>query len=199
MIKKIINPFYYVAGIKSLIFGLIIIFATSIVGYLSRTHFPDIISIKTSPDFSFWYFVIQNFSNWFIVSTLFYIASIIFSKSSVRLVDIYGTQALARFPYFIASFVGFSGALDAFGKYLLWTLMRQGEPCEISVIQIISAILLIVFSLLLTIWLITLMFNAFKISANLKGKKLILIFIIVLIISLLFSGYLTKMLILKFQ
>jgi hypothetical protein len=199
MIKKLINPFHYVAGIKSLIFGLIIIFATSIVGYLSRTHFPDIISIKTSPEFSFWYFVIQNFSNWFIVSTLFYIASIIFSKSSVRLVDIYGTQALARFPYFIASFVGFYGALNAFGKYLLWTLMRQGEPCEISVIQIISAILLIVFSLLLTIWLITLMFNAFKISANLKGIKLILIFIIVLIISLLFSGFLTKMLILKFQ
>jgi hypothetical protein len=199
MIKKLINPFHYIAGIKSLIFGLIIIFVTSIVGYLSRTHFPDIISIKTSPDFSVWYFVIQNFSNWFIISTLFYISSIIFSKSSVRLVDIYGTQAFARFPYFIASFMGFSGALNTFSKYLLWTLMRQGEPFEISGIQIIAAISLIVFSLLLTIWLVTLMFNAFKISANLKGIKLILIFIIVLIISLLFSGYLTKMLILKFQ
>ena len=199
MIRKLINPFRHIAGIKSIILGIIIIFATSIVGYYSHTHFPDTISIKTSPEFSFWYFVIQNYSNWFVVATLFYTASIIFSKSSVRLVDVYGTQALARFPYFIASFVGFSETLSAFSKYLLWTLMKQGEPIEISAIQIITAILIMVFSIMLTIWLITLMFNAFKISANIKGIKLILIFIIVLIISLLLSGFLTKMLILKFQ
>lgn len=199
MIKKLINPFLYIAGIKSLILGLIVILTTSIIGFFSNIHFPDIISVKTSPDFPVLYFIIQNLLNWFVVSTLLYIASIIFSKSSIRFIDIYGTQALARFPYFIASFIGFSKSLNAFNKYLLWTLLKQGEPIEISNLEIISAVLLMVFIVLLTIWLVTLMFNAFKVSANLKRSKLILNFIVVLIISLIISGNLTKKLILIFQ
>lgn len=199
MIKKLINPFHYIAGIESLIAGLIILVVTSIVGYYSHTHFPDIISIKICPDFPFRYFLIQNLLNWFIASTLFYLAAIAFSKSSVRLVDIYGTQALARFPYLIGSFIGFSGALNAFSKYLLWTLMKQGAPVEISTFQIAIAVLLLVLSLLLTIWLITLMFNAFKVSANLKGTKLVLTFIIVMIVSIVISTLSTRMLILKLQ
>ncbi len=199
MIKKLINPFHYFAGFKSLILGLLIVIASALLGYLSKTHFPDIISIKTSPNFSIWYFIVQSLLNWFIVATLFYIAAIIFSKSSVRLIDIYGTQALARFPYLIASFMGFSDSLNNFSKHLLWTLLKQGEAVEISNIQIVIAILILVSSLLLTIWMITLMFNALKVSANLKGKKLVLTFIIVIIFSIVASGYLNQNLTLKLQ
>ena len=46
MIKKLLNPFIHIAGIKSLIFGILILLLTSIIGYFSNMHFPDIISIK---------------------------------------------------------------------------------------------------------------------------------------------------------
>lgn len=199
MINKLINPFYYLAGLKSLILGLVFILATATIGYFSKTHFPDIISVKTCYNFSIWYFIVQSLLNWFVASTLFYIAAIILSKSSVRAVDIYGTQALARFPYLIASCMGFSGALDAFGKHLLWISLKQGEPVEISHIQIVIAFLILVSSLLLAIWMIALMFNAFKVSANLKGNKLVFSFIIVFILSLVISGYLNQTLTLKLQ
>lgn len=195
MIKKLINPFHYIAGFKSLLLGVIIILSTSIVGYLSNTHFPDVISIKTSPHFPVYYFIIQGLLNWIVVSTIFYIASLLFSKSSVRIIDLFGTQALARTPYILASFVGFSDSINAFGKYLLWTLMHQGEPVEISSIDIMIAILFMIFTLLLTIWLITLMLNALKVSANLKGASLAVIFIVGLIISMVISVYLNTTLI----
>jgi len=195
MIKKLINPFHYIAGFKSLILGVLIILSTSIIGYLSNTHFPDIISIKTSPHFPAYYFILQGLLNWIVVSTVFYIASIIFSKSSVRIIDLFGTQALARTPYLLASFVGFSDSINAFGKYLLWDLMQQGEPIEISSIDIMLAILLMIFTLLLTIWLITLMLKALKVSANLKGASLTMIFIFGLIISMVISVYLNTTLI----
>lgn len=199
MIKKLVNPFQYLAGLKSLILGLAIILATAVIGYYSNTHFPDIISVKICHDFSIWYFVIQGLLNWFILSTIFYFASIITSKSSVRPIDIYGTQALARFPYLLASFMGFSDALNDFSKHLLWTLLKKGEPIEISSLQIVIAILILASSLILTIWLIALMFNAFKVSANLKGNKLVFTFIICLILSLVASGYLNQSLTLKLQ
>ena len=197
MIKKLINPFYYIAGLKSLALGLAIIILSSTIGYISHTHFPSIISIKTSPDMPLWYFIIQNLINWLTISTFMYIAAILFSKSKVRIIDIYGTQALARYPYFPAAFIGFSEALELFGKYILWTTLKMGEPVEISNIEIMVAVTLIVFSLLLTIWLIALMFNAFKISANIKGSKLSIIFIIVLVISLIITEYLNYQFTLK--
>ncbi len=199
MIKKLINPFQYIAGIKSLILGMIIIVTTAVIGYLSKTHFPDIISVKMCYDFSITYFIVQGFVNWFVVSTLFYLAAIIFSKSSVRPIDVYGTQALARSPYLIAACIGFSNAMNDFGKYILWTLLQQGDPIEISNTSIAIAILLLVVTILLTIWMITLMFNAFKISANLKGGKLVFSFILVIVLSAVLTAYINQTLTLNLR
>lgn len=198
MLEKLINPFLFIAGPRSLIFGLLIILLTSIIGFYSHTYFPDIISIKVGAEFSLQHLIVQNLLTCFVVSTLFYLSSIILSKSSVRMVDVYGTQALARFPYLIASFTGFSGALNAYGKYMLWTLTQKGEPIELSTIEKTTAISLIIFSFGLSIWLITWMFNAFKISTNLKGAKLILTFIIIMISSMVILTYLSKELLVKF-
>lgn len=199
MIKILINPYKYIAGLKSLILGIAIILVTSIIGYFSNTQFPDIISVKTCPDFSISYFILQGLLNWFVLSTMLYIASMIISKSKVRPIDIYGTQALARFPYLLASCIGFSSALNDFSKYLQWTLLKQGESIEVSSIQIVIAILILVSSLILTVWMITLMFNAFKVSANLKGNRLVFTFIIVMILSIVVTGYLNQNLTLKLQ
>ena len=193
MIKKFINPFEYIAGVNSLGLGIFILLLTSVIGYFSNTHFPDLISVKVNPNYSVLQIMAECLSNWLIVSILFYLAAIIFSKSSIRLIDIFGTQALARSPYLFASLVGFSNSMNTFGRYLVWTYMKQGEPVEITTFQIIIALMLTVFVILLTIWLIILMFNAFKVSANLKGIKLSIIFIVVLIISMIFSVFTNKL------
>jgi len=192
MVEKLINPFLYIAGTRSLLLGLLIIMATSVIGYYSHTYFPDTISIKIGAELPFYFYIVQNVLNWFVVSTLFYLASILLSKSSIRMVDIFGTQALARLPYFLASFTGFSGAIKVYGDYLLWTYLEKGEPVVISTMEKITAITLMILSLGLTIWMVTWMFNAFKISANLKGTKLILTFIIVMIISMVVLSYLSN-------
>lgn len=199
MIRKLINPFNYIAGFKSLIIGLLVIIFTSVIGYYSNTHFPDIISVKACPDFPILYFIVQGLLNWLVVSSLFYFAALVFSKSSVRAIDIYGTQALSRIPYLFVAFIGFFKTVEKFSNQILWTLMQQGESVDITVVEIIFAIIIMVVTLLLTIWLITLMFNAFKVSANIKGTRLILIFIVVLIVSIILTLALTNMLIQKIQ
>jgi hypothetical protein len=53
---------------------------------------------------------------------------------------------------------------------------------------------LMTLSILTLLWMVTLMFNAFRVSSNLKGIKSVVLFIVVFIISLvltyLFSMYL---------
>jgi len=195
MITKLFNPFKYIAGGYSLIIGVLVLLFTALIGFFSNTHFPDLISVKTCPDFPLQYFIIQSLSNWIVVSSIFYLISIIASTSKVRVIDIFGTQALARFPYLIASFIGFSNSVDNFGKYILWELMQKGEPIELNVSVIVIAVSLIILTLLLTIWLVVLMFNAFKVSANLKGYKLILLFIAGFILSIFLTGLISNQLI----
>ncbi|MCE5346191.1 MAG: hypothetical protein LLG13_07895 [Bacteroidales bacterium] len=199
MKDKIINPFKYVAGVTSFITGIIIISATAITGYFSKTHFPDIISVKTCPGFSIWYFFLQGFSNWIVLSLILYLIAVIFSKSSVRAVDIFGTQAVARFPYLIASFIGFSDSINKFGQYILWTYMQNGAPVDLSAPDVVIAIILMVLTLALTIWLVILMFNAFRVSANIKGSKSIVLFIVAFISSIVITHYISNFLIFKFS
>jgi hypothetical protein len=199
MITKLLNPFKYIAGVKSLVVGILIILVTAYIGYTSNTHFPDLISIKTCPDLPVWYFVIQSLSNWIVFSSLLYLFAIVGSPSSIRFVDIFGTQALARVPYLIASFIGFSDSINKFGKYMLWTLLQKGESISLSTGNFVIAISLLILTFLLTIWLVALMYNAFKVSANLKGTKAVVFFIIVFIVSMVITGYISKYLLVKFS
>ena len=190
--SKLFNPFQYIAGLKSLLAGVVVLLLTAITGYFSHTHFPDILSVKLCPAFPLWYFVIQVFTNWLVISVLLYLVALIFSPSSVRVVDIFGTQALARFPYLLAAVTGFSGALRNFGKYIMYVKFHQGEPVDLSSGDTTLAVLLMLTSLLLSIWMIILMYNAFSVSSNLKGRKAVLIFIPVFIAAMVITIYFSR-------
>jgi len=188
MNKYLFNPFKYIAGWESIAAGIAVLLLTSGIGYFSNIHFPDVISVKTTSGMPFYVLLIQGFSNWLVFSTLLYIAAKIVSSSSVRAVDVFGTQALARFPYIFAALTGFSESITKFGNYMIWNALHIGDPVQISSGETMFAVLLLLISILLTIWMIALMFNAFKISANLKGSKLVVIFIVAIIVSILITG-----------
>ena len=188
------NPFRYIAGVRSLLVGILILLATAIVGFFSHTHFPDLISVKVGVHFPMGYFVLQSLANWLVFSVILYLLALLFSSSSVRIVDIFGTQALARFPYLIAAFISFSGSMDKFGKYVQWSMMHQGNEVSLSTLDMVVAITLILMTLLLTVWMIVLMVNAFRVSANLKGTKLTVTFLVAIIVSMIITVLANKFL-----
>jgi len=193
MIRKLINPFNYIAGAKSLLIGLAMIFITSLTGYYSNTFFPDILSVKTGVELTFKVSLLFNIVNWLSISLLLYIASLIFSKSSVRFIDLFGTQALARSPYLLATLLGFSKSINRLGEYFLWKYLSIGEPTDISSLEMTIAVVLLTLIVIISIWMITLMYNAFKVSSNIKGGKSVTIFIIVFILSIILSAFVNNL------
>ncbi len=193
MIKKLINPFNYIAGTKSMIFGLAIIFITSLTGFYSNTFFPDILSVKTGVELTFIDSLLFNIVNWLSLSLLLYIASLIFSKSSIRFIDLFGTQALARSPYLLAALLGFSKSINRLGEYFLWKYLSIGEPTHITPYEMTIAVVLLTLTVIIAIWMVTLMYNAFKVSSNIKGGKSVTIFIIVFILSVILSAIANNM------
>lgn len=188
MIQKIFNPFKFIAGGKALLFGLAIIIATAFIASFSNTHFPDPISVKIGQSAPFLYYLLQALANWFVLSCILLIMGRLSSKSSIRIIDVFGTQALARLPYFFASFTGFATSLVKFSNYLLWVTLKKGDEVFISNFEIFSAVILLIITLLSTIWLVVLSYNAFSVSANIRGFKSILIYIVSLLVTMIFTS-----------
>jgi hypothetical protein len=113
--------------------------------------------------------------NWTITSVIFYIASLILSKTKSRFVDMGGTVALARYPYLFVSIIAFAVPSLNPDALMDFANIPKGELIEL----VLAGLLM----LLCTIWFITLLFNAFTVSSNLKGRRAVWGFICSLILA----------------
>ena len=174
MNKKIFyNPFYFIAGYKALLFGIVGFIITCILAYKTGTHFNGLLNIDFAKDSDLWVYFLENFSFWIISSICFYFAGIILSKSKIRLIDILGTTLLSRLPLIITPLFRIIPIFQSFGFYSF---------------QLFFLVFIYIASL---IWTIILLYNSYKVSCNLKNIQLNISFIICLLL----SEVLTKVLI----
>jgi hypothetical protein len=174
--KFIFNPFVQIAGLKSLCIGLSVLFVTSYISYKTGTHFYGLVNIDFAKDSDFWIYLVEISSHWIILSILFYLAGSILSKSKLRAIDIFGTTLFARIPLVIAPLIRIIPVFRSFA------------------FQSASMYLIIAIYMVSLIWTVVLLFNAFKISCNLKNEILIVSFIV----SIILSEVLTKLLLFIF-
>lgn len=183
IIAWLFTPFRFIAGRSALICGIFIIALLSVLGYLSNTYFDGIIDIHIGcPDMTYPYIVHAFFQllTWVLLTVVFYITARIVTKTSVRIIDIAGTMALAQTPLLFAALVGFIPALHVcLGDIDTINLGQMMETIEDNIIPlIIAGIIFFIFC----VWSILLRYNAYSVSANVKGAKGIISFIIALFI-----------------
>lgn len=161
------NPFHRIAGLKALSLGLLAILLTAGAGWLGRCHFDGALDIHVGFRGPAWLYPAEGLLNWLILSAVFYAGAIILSRSKIRLLDIAGTVALARYPLFFAA--------------VLAAILRV-PPREAARLTPASLILVGGF-LIVTIWTIVLLYNAYAVAGNLKGAKAIISFIVLMIVA----------------
>lgn len=176
MISQLLfNPFRKIAGAKALFFGILIMTITAVVAIFSHCHFNGIVDAHIWKSSSVAVYFIEALIDWGIVAILFYLTGKLLSRSKIRLLDVAGTTALARFPYLFVSLISFGiPSLNLAGFQHINMIDNQK-----LVLLLILALVTIGFS----VWMIVLLFQAFKISCNLKGTRLIVGFIGVLVIA----------------
>ncbi len=171
MKKWLFNPFVYVAGWQALGFGLLLMLLTLILSYLSQTHFDGAIDAHFGFPSKLSIYVFEQLNAWLSATIIFFAAGSILSKSKIRIIDVAGTLAFARFPMLFVALIGFVPSLHQFPS-----------ANNIAVIAITGLIVA-----LLSIWMVTLMYFAFTISCNLKGSKAIVGFVVSVIVAEIFS------------
>ena len=180
MKQRLFNPFIYLAGGKALLLGVLAMGVTAIVASFSGVHFDGVLDMHKffapSPPALFF---IEPLVDWLCATIIFYLAGRIFSTSAIRIIDVAGTMAFARWPMIFAALLGFT-----FKAISLTALHDIGKHMDMILAASIGAFAAIPF----IIWMIALMFNAFSVSCNLKGAKAIWIFIGALLIAEVIAG-----------
>jgi hypothetical protein len=163
--KILYNPFTVIAGFKSLLIGLVVLIFTTILAYITGTHFNGLLNIDFAKDSAYWVFMIESSINWLLISFFFYLSGIILSNSKIRIIDVMGTALMSRIPIILTPIIRLIPVFKSF--------MEQSWQYYI----IIGVYL---FSL---VWTVVLNYNAFKISCNLKDNRLNITFILSLVLA----------------
>lgn len=160
------NPFTKIAGWQALLWGLAGLVISAIIGYAAKTHYHGMLNFGIAFNNSAWLFFAERFVVWLVPAIILYIAGLIFSKSGIRPVDVFGTMAFAQLPLIAMNPLTMPIMKMGYERFINST---KGLPDDSNLfVTVILSIFLVLFLVMALIW----MFNAAKVSCNLKGWKL---------------------------
>lgn len=179
---KLFNPFIQVAGAKAFIWGLLLLIVSSTLAAFYNTRFDGVLDAHYSKNQYFYLSFVDNLVNIGTLTLIYFALGSILTKGKTRFIDILGTITLSRFPLMFIPLFNIQNQNGIIGEKIM---QRLGDPNSIQLTQFEWIFLISsgIISLLLISWFIALLFNAYKISTNLKGTSLIVSFIFGLIIS----------------
>lgn len=180
---RLFNPFRYIAGTKSLVWGLIFIISEIVLlygngyvmdGYVHITHKPDGMLL--------WQAALVQVVMWLLPALLLYCCGLVMSHSKIRVVDILGTTAFAQLlllPIIVPMLI------PAVADMLKTVADAALDPAFVSIIDTLPVVPLLLFAVWSLVWLILFYvwnYNAFSTSCNVRGGKAITVYIVVSLI-----------------
>lgn len=174
--NKILTPFYYLAGSKTLLIGILFLVITSILSYYSYCRFNGLIDIHfVKPiHFPFVRFLMDQFIGWLLIC-VFFCLGFLFTGAGrwPRWVDVFGTTLFARIPLVIAPLLAF----------IFPTIIPSDiNPNNVLSIGLGKIMTLALISIVSTVLYITLLYNSYKVCFNLSDTRLKLSFILIIVI-----------------
>jgi len=181
MKKWLLNPFEMLAGWASLGIGLCILLITALVACYANVHLDGVIDLHFGYHVSLKEIFLESLINWLCLAVFLYVSGFILSKSSIRILDVFGTQAMARFPYLIATIVSLSLNNNKVIAFVEYHFLNKGEAVQPGVIDILVFAFSTLTILLMLVWMVYLMYKAYSVSCNVKNVKGIFSFIAALV------------------
>ncbi len=172
------NPFRFVAGFKALLLGLVIMLISGFIGSLSNTHFDGVLDVHTGAEAPLWFFFAEGIINWVCMVVPLFFFGLIVSRSSFRIVDVFGTQALARWPYVVTAIVMLPKANQRVIAYLMSKLNQAAATSAVSSADVFVFVFAMIVVVLMVIWMVALMYRAYAVSCNIRGAMAVVTFIV---------------------
>lgn len=157
-LKLLINPFTRFAGWQAFVIGLVLVLLSGGIGGMNRVWFDGVLDMHIGGKGPAWLGLVMLGIDLVSIVLVMSVAAIILAKK-FRFIDILGTMTLARGPMLLLSIAGL------FIDVSVYDVPGGRMPTS-------SLIIMSILSTIMIIWHITLIYNALRVSANLKGAKL---------------------------
>lgn len=170
--RWLFNPFIRIAGGQALAVGLTVIVASGLAAAAGGVHFDGLLDFHPGYRVSFWVPIVEGLVNWSAITVLLVLVSFLVAPRTVRVVDIAGTQALARFPLLLAALACVPGPVREANDELVAAAVegRMATPPAASVVAGL-------FVSSCAMWMVWLMWKAFAVSCNQRGWQAVAIFV----------------------
>jgi len=191
----VINPFHYVAGGPALAIGLAAIIVAGAVNWMTGSHFDGVLDFHAGATLPWWTHWVEGPVNWLIMSVLILAGGLLLSRSRIRPVDVFGTQALARFPSLIMALSVWPPPVQRANQQVIQSVLAMqtgaasGTNPSAGLLSAVGGLDLAMFGLALLImlamivWMVILMYRAFAVSCNVAGGKAIGLFVVLVFVA----------------
>ena len=170
------NPFVRIAGGQALAVGLAVIIASALAASAAGVHFDGLLDFHLGSSVPLQVAVMEGLVNWSVITVLLWLVSLLAAPRTVRLVDIAGTQALARWPLLLAAIACIPPAVRQ-GNEKLVAETLAGRFAMPPMATVVAGL----FALACVIWMVSLMWKAFSVSCNQRGGRAAAIFVAALL------------------
>ena len=192
---RLFNPFRYIAGTKSLVWGLIFIISEIVLLYGNGYVMDGYVHITYKPDgMLLWPAALVQVVMWLLPALLLSCCGLVMSHSKIRVVDILGTTAFAQLlllPIIVPMLI------PAVADMLKTVADAALDPSFVSIIDTLPVVPLLLFAVWSLVWLILFYvwnYNAFSTSCNVRGAKAITVYIVVSLVVAIVAPYIFALL-----
>lgn len=171
--RWLFNPFVRIAGTTSLAAGLAAIVLGGLAAAGAGVRFDGLLDMHFVRTVPVQLPILEGLLNWIVITVLLALLVRTFSGASgVRLIDIAETQALARAP------MGLAAAICAL-PWIQNSLSEMSSAARSGAWNALGPGALVGSLVMLTGigWMVVLMWNAFRVSCNMKGARAVALFI----------------------
>ncbi|MDR1181010.1 MAG: hypothetical protein LBL13_03395 [Bacteroidales bacterium] len=174
--RWIYNPFEYVAGWKAFGIGVVLLAIATITGYFGNIVFYAL-EIKSVPDIPWGMAFSLQALGLGVTVGIMYSTALLFTKHT-RFQDIMGTVTLAKYPLLLIALLSL-----VFGKEMASIDVSKiiNHELDFSGYALLSAFAIT--AIVVLVWEIALLYNAFRVSTNLKGLKCVVLFMLAVLVS----------------
>ncbi|WP_280764784.1 YIP1 family protein [Parabacteroides sp. PFB2-10] len=172
-----LNPFVKIAGGKALLWGVLGIVVATATSWYSGFHYHGLLHFGPAPNDAWWCYVVEHLVVWLVPALLFFIGGLLLSTSRIRIVDVFGTVAFAQLPFILMNLFTLLPPMQR-----LNTLDFDLPPSQLlNQPGLLVTLWFSLISIVFLVWILVWMYNALKVSCNLKGTKLGVLYTIVII------------------
>ncbi|MFA5424432.1 MAG: hypothetical protein WC374_11315 [Phycisphaerae bacterium] len=176
--EYLFNPFQKIAGLKSLFIGLDFITVTALIAWLGNVHFDGVLDTHIGREATIGFFIIEGLINWLSLAFVLSVIAFIVARSKWRIVDVFGTQALARWPMMITALVMLPSANRRFMDFMIARFLQNNISVKINYGDAIIFTAAAIVAIVMLVWMIFLMYRAYTVSCNLRGVRAVVSFIL---------------------